>query len=324
MAKLRALVVGSGWGRHHASAYHAHPDAELVGICGRSESGRSKALSHQFQVPLYTDLAKAQKELKPDIVSCATKEPDHEVVTIQALKAGSHVYCEKLLADTAEGAERMVKAARESSRQLMVGYNYRFSPSALKLREIVTSGKLGDIAFACAMTFGYCLHHTLDLVCSLMGEVEEAYSILDTNPPEPTAVKFEQYGNFVYSASRCRSINLRFKGGAVGTLISSDYMRFGHPAVRVDLVGSKARANMDDIVGRVTIFGKDREAEVWMPSLIGDRLDLGSTTQAAVSAFVDSLRDGKPVPIPGSDGLNRLRLEVALLKSAQENHPVRL
>jgi predicted dehydrogenase len=77
-------------------------------------------------------------------------------------------------------------------------------------------------------------------------------------------------------------------------------------------------------VGRVTIFGKDREAEVWMPSLIGDRLDLGSTTQAAVAAFVDSIRDGKTVPIPGSDGLNRLRLEVALLKSAQENRPVRL
>ena len=89
-----------------------------------------------------------------------------------------------------------------------------------------------------------------------------------------------------------------------------------------DLVGSKARANMDDIVGRVAVLGEDREGEIWMPSLIRDRLDLGSTAHTAVGAFVDCLRDGKPVPVPGSDGLDRLRLEVALLRSAEENCPV--
>ena len=324
MAKLRALVVGSGWGRNHALAFHAHPDAELLGICGRSESERSKILADELQVPLYTDLSKVLDELKPDVIGCATNEPEHEAVTIQALEAGAHVYCEKLLADTVEGAEKMVETAERTGQQLMVGYNYRFSPSALKLREIVNSGKLGDIAFVSAMTFGYCLHHTLDLVCSLMNQVEEVYCILDAEPPEPTAIQYERYSNYVYSAGRYRSISLKFAGGSVATLISSDYMRFGHPAVRVDLVGSRARANMDDIVGSVTVFGEDREAEVWMPSLIRDRLDLGSTGQAAVVAFIESLRDGKPVPAPGIDGLNRLRVEVALLKASEENRPVQL
>ena len=324
MAELNALVVGSGWGRNHALAYHAHPDAELLGICGRGESDRSKTLARQLQVPLYTDLGDALAKLKPDIVSCATKEPDHESVTVQALEAGAHVYCEKMMADTVRGAARMVETAEKAGRQLMVGYNYRFSPSALKLREIINSGALGDIAFACAMTFGNCLHHTLDLVCSLMGDTREVYCVLEIDPPDKPAVKFERYETFAYSASRCRSINLRFDGGRVGALISSDYIRPGHPAVRIDVAGSKARANMDDIVGRVTVFGQNREAEVWIPSLIMDRLDLPSTTQAAVAAFVDALRDGKPVPIPGADGLNRLQLEEALLTSAEQNKPIHL
>lgn len=324
MEKLRVLVVGSGWGRNHALAYHAHPDVELLGICGRTENERSRALAHELQVPLYTGLDKTLDDLKPDVVSCATNEPEHEAVTVQALEAGAHIYCEKLLADTVNGAEKMVNSAEQTGRQLMVGYNYRFSPSAIRLNEIVNSGSLGDIAFASAMTFGYCLHHTLDLVCSLMGKVEEVYCILDADPPEPTAIRYERYENFIYSASRCRSITLKFAGGSVGTLISSDYMRFGHPGVRIDLVGSKARANMDDIVGKVTILGEDREGELWMPSLIRDRLDLGSTCQAAVCAFIDSIRDGKPVPVPGSDGLSRLRLEVALLRSSEENRPIRM
>ena len=81
---------------------------------------------------------------------------------------------------------------------------------------------------------------------------------------------------------------------------------------------------MDDIVGKVTLLSEDREGEIWMPSLISDQLDLASTARAAVAAFVDSIRDGKPVPVPGTDGLNRLRLEVALLDSAEKNQPVRV
>lgn len=322
--KLRALVVGSGWGRNHALAYQAHPDVELVAICGRTESRRNRGLARELQVPLVVGLDKALREFAPDLVSCATNEKNHEEVTIAALEAGCHVCCEKLMADTVAAAERMVTAGRASSGQLMIGYNYRFSPSAVKLRELVDTGALGDLAFGSALTFGYCLHHTLDLMCSLLGEVEEVFCILHDKPADETAVAFEVYDEFAYSASKCRSIQLRFRGDLVGSLISSDYIRVGHPAVRLDLVGSKARCTMSDIVGRVTTYKENREGELWLPSLIMDRLDLGSTTQALVAAFVDAVRDGKPVPVPGEQGLHRLQLERALWQSAAQNRPVRL
>ncbi|MCC6443893.1 MAG: Gfo/Idh/MocA family oxidoreductase [Armatimonadetes bacterium] len=322
---LRALVVGGGWGRNHALAYRQHTDADLVGIVGRSPDGNSRRLADELQVPLYLDLARALQEMSPDIVSCAAGEKDHEAVTVASLKAGCHVYCEKLLSDTLAGAQRMVATAEETGLKFMVGYNYRFSPSALHLRNLVESGRLGTVACANAFTFGYCLHHTLDLVCSLLGEVEEVYCALDTETgSEPTVMRTEWYEEFVYSAARSRTAMLKFAGGAVAALQSSDYQRVGHPAVRVDVVGSQARANMDDIVGKVHLFTGDRAAELYLPSLIMDRLDLGSTTQAAVKAFVDAVRDGKPVPVPGQEGLKRLEIEAALLCSARKNRPIRL
>ena len=322
--RLKTLVVGSGWGRNHAIAYQSHPDAELMGICGRTASDRNTGLAHELQVPLLLGLEEAINRTQPDIVSIATKEPGHEAATRLSLAAGCHVYCEKMLADSVAAAERMVAVAKRTGKQLMTGYNYRFSPSALKLKQLVQQGALGDIAFCTALTFGYCLHHTLDLLCCLLGDVEEVYCVLNTSPADNTSVPYEVYQEFAYSASKCRSIHLKFRCGAIGTLISSDYMRVGHPAVRVDIVGSKARCNMTDIAGPVTTYRENREADLFLPSLILDRFDLPSTTQAAVTAFVDAIRDGRPVPVSGEEGLNRLIVERALMQSVKSNQPVRL
>jgi len=73
----------------------------------------------------------------------------------------------------------------------------------------------------------------------------------------------------------------------------------------------------------VTLYTENRETEQWLPSLILDRLDLASTTQAAVKAFIEAIRDGQPVPVPGRDGWNRLVIERALMQSAESHQPVR-
>jgi predicted dehydrogenase len=110
----------------------------------------------------------------------------------------------------------------------------------------------------------------------------------------------------------------------VAQLASSDYQLFGHPAVRIDLGGTEARAQVDDIVGRVTVYRGERTAELWQPSLIRDRLDLGSTGVAAVRAFAAAVRAGQPVPVPGDQGLQMLRIERACVHSQRLGRPVGL
>jgi len=305
-------------------AYKQSPHCDLVAFCGRTRSDRSLALSAELGVPLYTDLAEMLRKEKPDVVSVCTQEPEHAEVTIACLEAGCHVCCEKAMAPTVEDGERMVAAAEKAGRQLMIGYNYRFSPSALHLKKLVDSGRLGAPVFMAALTFGYCLHHTMDFVCHLGGDVEEVYAAIRTDAPEPFAVETLHIGDWIYSGAFYRSITLRFTSGALGTLISSDYLRVGQPAVRVDCVGAKARATMDDIVGQVICYTDNRQAEVWMPSLIMDRLDLPSTTVAADKAFVEAICEGREVPVPAGDGLRMLKLERAIMRSARDNMPVKV
>ena len=112
--------------------------------------------------------------------------------------------------------------------------------------------------------------------------------------------------------------------GAVAQLASSDYQRFEHPAVRIDLGGTEARAQVDDIVGRVTVYRAERAADLWQPSLIRDRLDLGSTAVAAVRAFAAAIQAGQPAPVPGEQGLQMLRIERACVRSQRLGQPVGL
>ena len=322
-SRLKAVVVGSGWGRNHAQAYHDHPEATLAGIVGRSASERGRRLAQQYQVPLYESLEQALAEAQPDIVSVATKEAQHEEVTVAALQAGCAVYCEKMMAHSLASARRMVAAMNETGQRLMAGYNYRFSPSAEVYKQWIVDGRLGQLSFVSGVAFSYCMHHTLDLICHLVGQpVVEVFCVFDPDPDFPTVLPLERYEDFLYSAGRVRANTLRFADGTVANLISSDAMRVGHPAVRVEAVGTLGRAVMDDIVGNLTFYGDDRQSECWRPSLIKDRLDLGSTTQRAVVAFVDSIAKGAGTPVPGEDGLNRLIVEAALLRSGQENRPV--
>ena len=123
---IRVIVAGLGnMGMSHALAYHAHPDAEIVGLVNRSpvelpEALRGYPLLGSFEEGL---------ALKPDLVCVATYSDSHADYAIAAMDAGAHVFVEKPLATTVADAERVVARARETGAKLVVGYILRHHPS---------------------------------------------------------------------------------------------------------------------------------------------------------------------------------------------------
>lgn len=86
-----------------------------------------------------------------DIVIVATPPDSHADITHAALAAGKHVLCEKPLARTAAEAREMYAAALKHDRFLRCGFNHRFHPAVLRLKELVTEGSLGTpITLRCA------------------------------------------------------------------------------------------------------------------------------------------------------------------------------
>lgn len=83
----------------------------------------------------------------PDIDAIYNPLPNslHAEWTIRALKAGKHVLCEKPIASNAAEAEEMAKVARETGLVLSEAFAYRYYPLLERVRQIITSGEVGQV-----------------------------------------------------------------------------------------------------------------------------------------------------------------------------------
>lgn len=134
---LRVLVVGCGnMGASHAMAYHSLPGFE---ICGLVSTGESKVKLNEKlggKYLLFGDFEEALHATKPDAVCISTYPDTHESFAVKAFENGCHVFIEKPLADTVDGANRVAQAAKKANKKLVVGYILRYHPSWEKFIEL--------------------------------------------------------------------------------------------------------------------------------------------------------------------------------------------
>lgn len=143
---IRCGVVGLGrigW-NHHSKIIQEHNGFELVAVCDLEEE-RIKEAQDASGCKGYKRLADMLKNDDIELVVVATQSKDHEPMAIKASKAGKHVLVEKPSAKTPEGITKMIKAARSSKKLLTMHHNYRLNKEFLLAREIIKSGKLGDV-----------------------------------------------------------------------------------------------------------------------------------------------------------------------------------
>ena len=84
-------------------------------------------------------------ENKPDVVSICTPNGLHAAHSILALEAGCNVLCEKPLCIKAEDGKLMIAAAAKAGKKLFVVKQNRYNPPVAFLKELINSGKLGEI-----------------------------------------------------------------------------------------------------------------------------------------------------------------------------------
>lgn len=127
---MKVVVAGLGnMGRSHALAYHAHPDAQIVGLVNRSDIDLPDELQGYTRFAAFEDAL----ALRPDLVCIATYSDSHADYAIAAMEAGADVFVEKPLATTVEDARRVVDVATRLGRKLVVGYILRHHPSWQRL-----------------------------------------------------------------------------------------------------------------------------------------------------------------------------------------------
>ncbi len=147
--KLRVGIIGTGGIAHsHARAYLQMEDVQIVGGAD-IVPGKARKFLDEFELNSAKDFEDHEELLKMDLdaVSVCTYNTTHAVCTINALNKGVHVLCEKPMSVTLSDAKAMDAAAKKSGKILTIGFQPRYDPNMLMIKDIIQSGTLGKVYY---------------------------------------------------------------------------------------------------------------------------------------------------------------------------------
>jgi predicted dehydrogenase len=145
-SKVRVAIIGiQGFGKSYLNVLKTLPYVEVVALCDVNTEAAGK-LAAQHGVPsVVADYRELLRGDRVDAVFVATPHFLHHEMTMAALRAGRHVFCEKPLAITARDAWEMAETARSSRRILTCHYNRRQTLAVKLLRGLTAAGTFGEI-----------------------------------------------------------------------------------------------------------------------------------------------------------------------------------
>lgn len=143
---IKLGIIGAGiWAHAHAEAYQRLSGVKVTACCD-VVGKKARSFARQYQIPnYYVDYEEMLAKEELDGVSVVTSDAAHAPVSIAALRRGWAVLCEKPLARSTRQAERMVKEAQKAKTINMVNFTFRGSSALTQARQMVRSGKLGDL-----------------------------------------------------------------------------------------------------------------------------------------------------------------------------------
>ena len=269
----------------------------------------------------------------PDIeaVVICTPTNTHYQIILDAAAAGKHIFCEKPIELSIDKIRTINETVEKCGVQLMVGFNRRFDPNFSKVRAMIESGKIGRAQVlritsrdpapppetylrASGGIFLDMTIHDFDMARFLIGtDVKEVYAKADVLV-DPVFNKVGDWDTAV--------VTLSFENGAIGTIDNSRKAVYGYDQ-RVEVFGSE---------GMVATKNKTPDDHVHLDQT-GTHSSLplhffleryADSYLTEMRVFVDAIRNKKPVPVTGKDGLMSVAIALAATRSAKENRPVEL
>jgi predicted dehydrogenase len=292
-------------------------NCRLAAIASR-DGQRARAVAEELGIPrAHASYEELLADVEVDAVYIPLPNNLHAEWAIAAARAGKHVLCEKPLAMTVADAERIIEAADKAGVALMEAFMYRLHPSWAALREVVASGRLGEL-IAVQSWFSY--------------YNDDAGNIRNM---------LEAGGGALFDIG-CYQVNLsRMLLGGEPVRVQASIRR--DPQLGVDIVtsaildfdGGRQATFTCSIRGeddqRVHVYGTRGHASIWIPFNIPPdvptRVLVTSGGEPPLAPLVETLSletadpytvefrefsaavlDGRPVPYPPQDAVANLRV----------------
>ncbi|MED1864374.1 Gfo/Idh/MocA family oxidoreductase [Fictibacillus nanhaiensis] len=149
MKKVRIGIIGVGMiGKVHLENYEKISGAEVVAACDIDEI-ELKQVAEKYNIPdTYRDYRELLAREDLDAVDVCLHNNLHAGITIEALRAGKHVYCEKPIAGSYVDGKKMIDTAKECGKQLHVQLSFLYGIETKAAKVLIDEGKLGKLYHA--------------------------------------------------------------------------------------------------------------------------------------------------------------------------------
>lgn len=326
-------IIGAGRiGRVHADALCRRiPEAQVVAIVDVNESA-AHAAAAEFGIPHasgnYQDVLNNESI---DAVLICSSTDTHSQFIIEAAQAGKHIFCEKPIDFDLKRIDSALAAADQAGVKLLIGFNRRFDPNHVRVKQAVVNGDIGTphllhiisrdpappplsyIRVSGGMFLDMTIHD-FDMARFLIGaEVEEVYAAAGVMV-DPAIGEAGDVDTAM--------ITLKFNNGVIGVIDNSRQAVYGYDQ-RVEVFGSKGAASTGNWYPNAVTISDAQHVRRDLPlNFFMDRYT--ESYVAEMRAFIEMIVQDQPSPVSGREGRVPVVMGMAAQKSLRENRPVRL
>lgn len=336
MDMIGVACVGIGdWGRNLARNFSQIEEVNLI-WCGDTNKLRLEKIGKLYpNTQLSTDYQRILDDKKVDAVVIASSSSAHYRLAKEALLTGKHVFVEKPLALKAADAEDLVRLADKVNKKLMVGHLLKYHPAVEKLKELVSSGQLGDIYYIYSqrVNLGKVRSDENALWSFAPHDISVILYLLESKAEDVSARGQSYLQPGIHDVV---FVNLHFKGKKMANIQLS--WLDPHKERKITIVGSKKMAVFDDCENTEKIKIHDKGIDVNTEySSYGDsitlrfgdiiipRIDMAEPLKLECRHFIDCIKHDKTPKSDGRDGLEVVKILEAAQKSLdQDGIPVKI
>lgn len=266
-----------------------------------------------------------------DAVLICSSTNTHSIISVEAIKAGKHVFCEKPIDHDIEKIKEVIKALEGAKVKYQVGFNRRFDHNFEAVKNAVVSGKIGDphiirvtsrdpeppspeYAKVSGGMFLDMTIHDFDMVRYLAGcDAEEIY-VEAAVLVDPEIGKAGDVDTAV--------ITLRMENGAIAVIDNSRKAVYGYDQ-RAEVFGSKGMVATKNDTNSSAILSTEVGVIGEKPLYFFLERYMDSFAKE-VECFIEAIEKGSETPLGVIDGLKPVLMGLAAKKSLEEHRPVKI
>ncbi|MDL2235977.1 inositol 2-dehydrogenase [Christensenellaceae bacterium OttesenSCG-928-L17] len=327
-------IIGAGRiGQVHGkSILTGVPGAKIKAIADPYLTEQAKEWAQSAGIEgVYLDYKEIINDPEIDAVLICSSTDTHCPISLEAIAAGKHVFCEKPIDHDLGKIKLVIDALKGKNIKYQVGFNRRFDHNFRSLKQAVVEGKIGDthvirissrdpqpppVAYV-KVSGGIYLDmmiHDFDMVRYLSGsEVEEVHAY-GTVLVDPEIGKAGDVDTAI--------VTMKLKNGALAVIDNSRQAVYGYDQ-RAEVFGSKGCvANGNDVASTAvlsTVDGVMSEKPLWF---FLERYM--AAYQLEIQSFINAIINDTPTEVDVNDGLQPVLIGLAAQKSMEEGRPVKI